>query len=512
MNNVPIPSITDKHIVTYLRKNDLIEKWNTKEKNDKGEVVDITTQRPTYRQLCSNEEEWKHDKVFEWHEQHYDERGYMKGNAEKRLFSIHTYGRFFYKMTPKGQDTIFERLNKSGLSITINDSDTKKLYYDQHIQTPDELFRKIAAQTMLEYLNVYLTDDTKPVIKKTQSMLSQMLKKHPTFVIHINFLNALKIDISYEEEVDDNLNIIPDTLQWDNWYLNQIIDYAPYLIQRPYYNKQLNILQHHGIYAYHLITYQTLFHSGERKYLTNGEIDSLCGSDLKRVSELTPASSRVHYRDLNEAKKRLVRKCFSDVQGGIEKNHEEFIQELINTWLEKEKYTKVSIKRGGVKAIKAEFQKKYGKGWQNRYIIDRINTVINDIEWWDNVETNDETYNEYGDDTEDEGEELSFMLDESLILNETQDILTQKEKIARQLITDYIYHFGIFDYVKTMTPGTKQEILNLIKPYGLVSGVTFLNKIKKEILSGIWDGKSKLDYIQSYLNRRPYKQTVKKEL
>ena len=172
----------------------------------------------------------------------------------------------------------------------------------------------------------------------------------------------------------------------------------------------------------------------------------------------------------------------------------------------------MSIKRGGVKAIKAEFQKKYGKGWQNRYIIDRINTVINDIEWWDNVETNDETYNEYGDDTEDEGEELSFMLDESLILNETQDILTQKEKIARQLITDYIYHFGIFDYVKTMTPGTKQEILNLIKPYGLVSGVTFLNKIKKEILSGIWDGKSKLDYIQSYLIRRPYKQTVKKEL
>ena len=113
--------------------------------------------------------------------------------------------------------------------------------------------------------------------------------------------------------------------------------------------------------------------------------------------ELTPAAFRVHYRDLNEAKQRLVRKCFDDFEGGIEKTHEEYIQELINQWLEKEKYTKNSIQLKGTGEIKATFRKKYGRGWKGSYIKERIAKVINDIEWWGNAEQDD-----YDDETEDE--------------------------------------------------------------------------------------------------------------
>jgi hypothetical protein len=386
MYNVPIPSITDKNIIAYLQDNNLISPWNKKIKNDEGEVIRIQTVRPTYRQLCSNEDKWKHDQVFEWHEQFFDERGNDVGKSEKKLFSIHTYGRFFYNMTPSRHQSIFEQLKKSKLSILLDDGE-EKLYYDQHIQTPDEFFKKIVDQTMLEHIY----DEKINTIRKVQRMLSTMLKKYPTFAIHIDFLKALKISLSYSKNEDG-------TMTWDNWYLDQIIEYVPYLVQRPFFDKEKNILPMNGIYAYHLITYQTLFFEGKRMYLTDTEIDTLCGRDLKKVYELTPAPYRVHYRRLNEAKQRLVRKCFSDVQGGIEKNHEEFVQELIAKWLEEEKYTKKTIQRKGIVDIKNAFRKKYGKGWKSSYISKRISAVIDDIDWWDKVE-----------DTDSEDEEESFM-------------------------------------------------------------------------------------------------------
>ncbi len=495
MSNIPIPSITDKFIISYLEDNNLINKWNIKLKNEKGEVIGIKTERPTYRQLCSNDEEWKHDKVFEWHEQYFDERGNNVGAAEPKLFSIHTYGKFFYNITPKNHDSIFEQLEKTKLSIFLKDG-AEKLYYDQHIQTPDEFFTKIMELTMLKHEDIY--DDKKSLIKKLQRMLAQMLKKYPSLAIHIDFLKALEISISYEQEVDKNLNIV--ALSWDNWYLKQIINYVPYLIQRPYYNKEKKIKPQNQIYAYHLFTYQSLFFNGKRKYLTDTEINDLCGKDLKRVYELTPAAFRVHYRNLNEAKQRLVRKCFDDVEGGIEKTHEEYIQELINQWLEKDKYTKKSIQSKGSGEIKAAFRKKYGRGWKGSYITERISKVINDIEWWGTAEQKDD----YGDETEDEiiapTEEYE---DGILLMNEYSDILSDSEKDARRTITDYIYQRGIFDRARTMTVGTRNEILKRIEVFNIRNSNRFLNKIVEEILSGTWDGKSKQAYEEDYRKRYP---------
>lgn len=502
MSNVPIPSITDKFIIPYLKENELINKWNIKLKNEKGEVIGIKTERPTYRELCSNDEEWKHDKVFEWHEQYFDERGNNVGAAEPKLFSIHTYGKFFYKMTPKNHDSIFEQLEKTKLSIFLQDGE-EKLYYDQHIQTPDEFFTKIMELTMLKHEDIY--DDKKSLIKKLQRMLAQMLKKYPSLAIHIDFLKALEISISYEQEVDKNLNIV--ALSWDHWYLKQIINYVPYLIQRPYYNKEKKITPANQIYAYHIFTYQSLFFNGKRKYLSNTEINNLCGNDLKIVYELTPAAFRVHYRDLNEAKQRLVRKCFDDVEGGIEKTHEEYIQGLINQWLEKEKYTKQSIQLKGTGEIKATFRKKYGRGWKGSYIVERITKVINDIEWWDAAEQDD-----YDDETEDEITAPTEDYEDGLLLmDEYTDRLSDTEKGARRIITDYIYRLGIFEErdgtlrVRTMTEGTRNTILKMIERFNLSDSNRFLNKIKEEVLSGKWDGKSKAAFIADYRKRNPPK-------
>ena len=496
MSNVPIPSITDKFIISYLEENELINKWNIKLKNEKGEVIGIKTERPTYRELCSNDEEWKHDKVFEWHEQYFDERGNNVGAAEPKLFSIHTYGKFFYKMTPKNHDSIFEQLEKTKLSIFLQDGE-EKLYYDQHIQTPDEFFTKIMELTMLKHEDIY--DDKKSLIKKLQRMLAQMLKKYPSLAIHIDFLKALEISISYEQEVDKNLNIV--ALSWDNWYLKQIINYVPYLIQRPYYNKEKKIKPQNQIYAYHLFTYQSLFFNGKRKYLSNIEINDLCGKDLKTIYELTPAAFRVHYRDLNEAKQKLVRKCFDDVEGGIEKTHEEYIQGLINQWLEKDKYTKLSIQ--GERAwgeLKAAFRKKYGKGWKLSYIVERLDIVINDIEWWDNAEQKDD----YGDETEDEITAPTEEYDDGLLLmDEYTDRLSDSEKRARRIISDYLMINKTFERARTMTLGARNEILKKIERFKLADSNGFLNKIVKEILSGIWDGKSKPAYDIEYRKRYP---------
>lgn len=496
MSNVPIPSITDKFIISYLEENKLINKWNIKLKNEKGEVIGIKTERPTYRELCSNDEQWKHDKVFEWHEQYFDERGNNVGAAEKKYFSIHTYGRFFYKMTPENHDSIFKQLEKTKLSIFLKDGE-KKLYYDQHIQTPNEFFTKIMELTMLKHTDQYdEEDENELLIKKLQRMLAQMLKKYPSLAIHIDFLKSLKVSMSYQQEVDKMMNIV--SLRWDNWYLKQIINYVPYLIQRPYYNKEKKIKPQFQIYAYHLFTYQSLFFNGKRKYLTDTEINDLCGKDLKRVYELTPSAFRVHYRDLNEAKQKLVRKCFNDVEGGIEKTHEEYLQELINQWLQKDKYTKKSIQSKGTGEIKAAFRKKYGRGWKGSYITERITKVINDIEWWGTAEQKDD----YGDETEDEitapTEEYE---DGILLMDEYTDRLSDEEKEARRTITDYIYSRGIFDRARTMTPGTRDEILKRIEVFNLRDSNRFLNKIVEEILSGTWDGKSKQAYEEEYRKR-----------
>ena len=174
------------------------------------------------------------------------------GNSEQKLFSLHTYGKFFYNMTPKNHDSIFEQLQKTKLSITLENGE-EKLYYNQHIQTPDEFFTKIMDLTMLKHLDIYISNaEKKTSIKKLQRMLAQMLKKYPTLTIHIDFLRALEISLSYEEEVDKNLNIL--SLAWDSWYLKQIANYAPYLLQRPYYNKEKSISSLNQIYAYHLFT------------------------------------------------------------------------------------------------------------------------------------------------------------------------------------------------------------------------------------------------------------------
>ena len=494
MSNVPIPSITDKFIISYLEENDLINEWNIKLKNDKGEVIGIETARPTYRELCSNDEEWKHDKVFVWHEQRFDERANNVGSAEKKLFSIHTYGRFFYKMTPENHDSIFEQLKQTGLTIFLSDGNDK-LYYDQHIQTPDEFFTKIMELTMLKHADEYSNDvDT---IKKLQRMLAQMLKKYPSLTIHIDFLKALKVSMSYQQEVDNMMNIV--SLSWDNWYLKQIINYVPYLIQRPYYNKEKKIKPQNQIYTYHLFTYQSLFFKGKRKYLSTTEINDLCGKDLKIIYELTPAAFRVHYRDLNEAKQRLVRKCFDDVEGGIEKTHEEYIQGLINQWLEKDKYTKKSIQSKGTGEIKATFRKKYGKGWKGSYIVERITKVVNDIEWWGSAEQDD-----YDDETEDEITVPTEEYEDGLLLmEEYTDRLSDSEKGARRIISDYLMINKTFERAKTMTQGTRNEILKKIEFFKLVNSNAFLNKIVKQILSGIWDGKSKPAYDIDYRKRYP---------
>ena len=494
MSNVPIPSITDKFIISYLEDNNLIKKWNIKLKNEKGEVTGIKTERPTYRELCSNDEEWKHDKVFEWHEQYFDERGNNFGAAQPKLFSIHTYGKFFYKMTPKNHDSIFEQLEKTKLSIFLKDGE-KKLYYDQHIQTPDEFFTKIMELTMLKHEDIYISsNEKKALINKLQRILAQMLKKYPSLAIHIDFLKALEVSLSYQQEVDKMMNIV--SLRWDSWYLKQIINYVPYLIQRPYYNKEKKITPANQIYAYHIFTYQSLFFNGKRKYLSNTEINNLCGNDLKIVYELTPAAFRVHYRDLNEAKQRLVRKCFDDFEGGIEKTHEEYIQELINQWLEKEKYTKTSIQSKGTGEIKATFRKKYGRGWKGSYIKERITKVINDIEWWGNAEQDD-----YDDETEDEATVLVSQDYEGSNLMEYTVRLSDSEKDARLTITDYIYQRGIFDRARTMTPATRDEILKRIEVFNIRDSNLFLNKIVEEILSGTWDGKSKQAYEEEYRKR-----------
>ena len=214
MYNVQIPSIEDDDIKNYLIQTKQVRPWERK-RNGK-----ITSTRPTYRELIEevavyeNKKfrwrcKWDNDAVFYWTEQSYNERGRPVAKAHKKMFSVHAYGRMLHNINPK-RNILRELNNIRGIDGGFNSTDDdgyKKAYIDKYIETPDLFFKNMVNLTFDQHEFMELIDEkretlqqqlqkelknaaTRRIIKRVQPVLSDMLHKHSTLVIHIDIERA----------------------------------------------------------------------------------------------------------------------------------------------------------------------------------------------------------------------------------------------------------------------------------------------------------------------------------
>jgi len=198
-------------VLKYLRSNGLLTRWETVDK-DTGTVLD--TERPTYYELIEKVNGkcmWDEDRVFEWHEQNYNERGQPVGTVKRKFFSVHAYGRMLHQInifnnrkvpgknilqqlngiTNKYNETAFNESNYDG-NVAV-----QKPYIKKHIETLDMMFRNMVNLTFILYEKIQEgddilmkdkklePDDARSAIKRVQVILSSMLWKYPTLIIHI---------------------------------------------------------------------------------------------------------------------------------------------------------------------------------------------------------------------------------------------------------------------------------------------------------------------------------------
>mgnify|MGYP001435772169 CR=1 FL=1 len=401
MYNVQIPSIEDDDIKNYLIQTKQVRPWERKKSGN------ITSTRPTYKELIeevavyeNNKYIWKckwdNDAVFYWTEQSYNERGRAVGKAYKKMFSVHAYGRMLHNINP--QRNILKELNSirgidGGFNSTYTDA-SKKAYVDKHIETPDILFRNMVdltfdqyelkenidekRDTPLQQLNKALKNEaTRRVIKRVQPILSDMLHKHSTLVIHINIESALRISNSYRiRNVKGKVKH-----QWDKWYIRHLLYFAPFFFQRPYYSKYRDIKEEDNVYLYHMFTYQTKYRDGDLWALSNGEIRELCGEELDRIRELTPRGQRIPFNRLPDDRRLLVRQAFGELEPTADP-HVQFVGVIMARWIDRG-YDNFAIKMQPLKEYRKLFDEEFHYRLSRTYILNCIEKKMNDVEWWD---------------------------------------------------------------------------------------------------------------------------------
>ena len=402
MYNVQIPSIEDDDIKNYLIQTKQVSPWERKSKGS------ITSTRPTYRELIEevavyeNQKfrlrcKWDNDAVFYWTEQSYNERGRPIGKAHKKMFSVHAYGRMLHNINPKRN--ILKELNNirgidGGFNSTDDDDGYKKAYIDKYIETPDLFFKNMVNITFDQYeymeqidknidnaqqqLNKELKNAaTRRVIKRVQPILSDMLHKYSTLVIHINIERALRISNSYRvRSVKGKVKH-----QWDKWYIRHILYFAPFFFQRPYYSKDRDIKEEDNVYLYHMFTYQTKYRDGDLWALTNHEIRELCGEELDRIREITPHGQRIPFNRLPDNRRLLVRHAFGEFEPTADP-HVQFVGVIMARWIDRG-YDNFAIKMQPLKEYRKLFDEEFHYRLSRTYILNCIEKKMNDVEWWD---------------------------------------------------------------------------------------------------------------------------------
>lgn len=399
--HVPIPSIENIQVLKYLRSNGLLTQWETIDK-ETGAVLD--TERPTYYELIEKVDgkcKWDEDRVFEWHEQKYNERGQPVGTVKQKYFNVHAYGRMMHQINTFNNrkvpgKNILQQLNaigkygKHGFNETIysGTEPREKPYIEKHIETVDVMFRNIVNLTFIMYEQLQEenrvddilqkeNDNTRRTIKRVQVILSSMLWKYPTLIIHIPIEKAFQISLSYDE----------DRHKWDSWYVRQLLYHAPFFFQRPYWSKTSKIKEEHRVYLYHMFTYQSQNRNGEYWALDNKEIHELCGTELDRIKYLTPPNERQHFNKLTRARQALTRQAFGDNESiNYSTEHQQFVGVVVGLWIEK-KLTPFQIKMKTVKAWQDQFQDRFGYKLDRNYLIQCIDAEMKTVDWWKDADT-----------------------------------------------------------------------------------------------------------------------------
>lgn len=399
MYNVPIPSVENDQVLLYLKNTGQINVWETVRKGK------VTSTRPTYKELIEEvkigdewRRKWDTDKVYEWHEQLYNEFGKAIGNPVKKYFSVQAYARMLHEINEK--DNILQQINRiknvdglEGFNDTYEEDgeDYVKPYLQKHIETPNLFFRNMCQLTfkMYEDLTDPYNDEITPstnqanrkVISLVHRVLDDMLQKYPTLIIHLDIERSLKISLSYQK-VERNGKVVHE---WDTWYIRHLLHYAPYLFQRPYYSKERGITEDNNVFLYHMLTYQTANRDGDFWALTNKEINELCGKTLKDVKDLTPHGQRIPFNRLSTAKRLLVRQAFGDRNESIDE-HVQFVGVIIGRWIDKN-LTNDQIKRQSLKEYEDEFKKDFKYTLTKKYILSCIEKRMSTVDWWDESDT-----------------------------------------------------------------------------------------------------------------------------
>lgn len=401
--HVPLPSIENKIVLKYLRNNGLLTLWETKDR-DTGAVLD--TERPTYYELIEKVDgkcKWDEDRVFQWHEQKYNERGEPVGVAKTKFFSVHAYGRMIHQINIFNNrkvpgKNILQQLNgitnkygKYSFNESIYDVNVavQKPYIKKHIETLDMMFRNMVNLTFILYEKIQEGDDTllkdkqlepddaRRAIKRVQVILSSMLWKYPTLIIHIPIEKAFKISLSYEE----NKN------KWDSWYVRQLLYHAPYFFQRPYWSKKRNIKEVHSVYLYHMFTYQTRNRDGEFWAMDNLSIHELCGTELERIKYLTPYAHQKEFNKLRHARQELTRQAFGDNEAmNHSTEHQQFVGVVAGLWVE-ENLTPFQIRMKPIREWQEKFKDRFGYKLDRNYLVQCIDAEMKSVDWWSNTDT-----------------------------------------------------------------------------------------------------------------------------
>ena len=401
MYNVRIPSIEDEDVEKYLIETKQVILWERKRYGK------ITSTRPTYRELIEEVNvyenkkivwrcKWDKDAVFYWTEQTYNERGRPVGKTYKKMFSVHAYGRMLHNINPN-RNILRELNNIRGIDGGFNstdDDDYKKAYVDKYIETPDILFRNMVDLTFDQYEFMEIIDEkrdkqqqqlkkalknaaTRRVIKRVQPVLSDMLHKYSTLIIHVDVERALRISNSYRRRTFKG----KVKHEWDKWYIRHLLYFAPFFFQRPYYSKKRDIMEEDDVYLYHMFTYQTKNRDGDLWALSNGEIRELCGEELDRIRELTPRGQRIPFNRLPDNRRFLVRQAFGELEPTADP-HVQFVGVIMGRWIEKG-YDNFAIKMQPLKEYRKLFDEEFHYRLSRTYILNCIQKKMSEVEWWD---------------------------------------------------------------------------------------------------------------------------------
>ena len=171
---------------------------------------------------------------------------------------------------------------------------------------------------------------------------------------------------------------------WDTWYVRQLLYYAPFFFQRPFWSKTRGrkIKEEDDVYLYHMFTYQTTFRDGELWALSKEEIRQLCGNELERMKYFTPQKERHTYSKLPPARKALTRMAFAEDDAiTIAQEHQQFVGDIVSKWRENNQ-TDFQIKHKSLEAYQKQFTERFGYKLTRGYILKCIEAEMETVEWW----------------------------------------------------------------------------------------------------------------------------------